>query len=220
MRPSTFLVFGATGGTGRHFVSQALEEGHTVRALVRNPQKLATYTPKPNLQIHTGSITNIPNLDELVHGCDCIVTMLGDASAQTVSKVNTAFIKQLIPSMRRNNVTRLLYQAGGLSKPYNASLPPYLWFLRHTVALTYAGQHADNEAVMEYLGKEARDIEWIVHRAGIGSDGPSRGVLERSATSSGKYSVATFRDCAEYNLRVVEEREAVHTCCTSFYVGS
>ncbi len=30
-------IFGATGGTGRQLVEQALEEGHTVTVLVRNP---------------------------------------------------------------------------------------------------------------------------------------------------------------------------------------
>ena len=35
----TFLIFGATGRTGRHFISIALNEGHRVIALVRNPEK-------------------------------------------------------------------------------------------------------------------------------------------------------------------------------------
>ena len=38
---STFLVLGATGGTGRHFVAQALGDGHRVRALVRSAGKLS-----------------------------------------------------------------------------------------------------------------------------------------------------------------------------------
>lgn len=212
IRPSTFLVFGATGGTGRHFISQALEEGHTVRALVRNPAKLSTR--HANLQVHQGSITDISNLDDLVQGSNYVVSMLGDADMQRVAKVNTAFVEKLVPAMRRHGVKRFLYQAGGLSKPYNESLPPFLWVLRYTVARTFAGQHADNEAVMEYLGKEAQDIEWIVHRAGIGSDGASQGTLERSST---RYSVATHRDCAAYNMRVIADPTAFHTCHTSYY---
>ncbi len=35
-----FLVFGATGGTGRQFVLQALQNGHEVTACVRDPARL------------------------------------------------------------------------------------------------------------------------------------------------------------------------------------
>lgn len=66
------------------------------------------------------------------------------------------------------------------------------------MARSYIGQHEDNEAVMEYLTQEAGDLEWMVHRAGIGSNGSSKGVLERSSTSA---SIGTFQDVAAYNLR-------------------
>jgi NAD(P)-dependent dehydrogenase (short-subunit alcohol dehydrogenase family) len=35
------VVFGATGGVGREVVRQALEVGHTVTAVVRDPAKLS-----------------------------------------------------------------------------------------------------------------------------------------------------------------------------------
>lgn len=139
---STFLVFGATGGTGRHFISLALEEGHRVRAVVRTPSKIsAALRGNPNLKIYQASITDnpIPNLDEAVRGSDYVVSMLGDATLQSASKINTAFVKdQLVPSMRRNGVKRFLYQAGGLSKPYKESFSPYLWMLRQ-MSTVYAG---------------------------------------------------------------------------------
>ncbi|KAK4502059.1 hypothetical protein PRZ48_007870 [Zasmidium cellare] len=216
---STFLVFGATGGTGRHFVKLALEEGHRVKAIVRSPAKLA-WIQNPNLQVIQGSITDdpLPLLDECMSDSDYVVSMVGDARMQMQSKVNTAFVeKQLVPSMRRNGVKRFLHQAGGLSKPYKEYFSPYLWMLRHTIARAYAGQHADNEAVMKYLAEDAMDIEWIVHRAGIGSEG-SKGTLRRSPNSESKFSVATFRDCAAYNLKTVQDEAAVHTSCLSCYV--
>ncbi|MFT6571664.1 MAG: hypothetical protein ACJAWY_003390, partial [Sphingomonas echinoides] len=110
-----------------------------------------------------------------------------------------------------------LYQAGGLSRPHGGHLPPLFWAIRHTLARGFLGQHQDNEAVMAYLATEARDIEWIVHRAGIGSDGPSKGVLERSQT---KFSVATHADCAAYNYRTITDASAVHTADLSHYTSS
>lgn len=211
-KPSTFLVFGATGGTGKHFVSQVLAKGHKVRALVRNPSKVQI--EDPNLQVLQGSITDVTNVDELVQGSDFVILMLGDINLQRHTKINTAFVKQLVPAMRRQGVKRFLYQAGGLSTPYKERLSPYLWILRHTMGRAYAGQHEDNEAVMEYLHEDAKDIQWIVHRAGIGSDRPSQGVLKRSRT---QYSVATFADCADYNFRIIMDEDAIHTSHHSYY---
>jgi nucleoside-diphosphate-sugar epimerase len=211
---STFLVLGATGGTGKHFVAQALADGHRVRALVRSPGKLPPGTE--NLDVRQGSITDMIDTDELVAGVDFVVSMLGDKNLQKDSKINTAFVKRLVPSMRRRGVTRFLYQAGGLSRPHGGHLSPIFWTIRHTLARSFIGQHQDNEAVMEYLSKEATDIEWIVHRAGIGSDGPSKGVLKRSAT---KFSVATHLDCSTYNYRTISDASAVHTSDLSYYAG-
>lgn len=140
--------------------------------------------------------------------------MLGDKEVQRHAKINTAFMQRLIPAMRRQGVTRILYQAGGLSRPHDGHLAPSLWIIRNTIARSFIGQHRDNEAVMDYLATEANDLEWIVHRAGIFSDGASKGVLHRSAK---KFSVATFRDCADYNYRTVADATAVHTADFSAY---
>ncbi|MGI4940714.1 MAG: hypothetical protein ACRYHQ_09155 [Janthinobacterium lividum] len=91
-------------------------------------------------------------------------------------------------------------------------MSPVLWLIRHTLARGFVGQHRDNEAVMAYLATEVPDIDWIVHRAGIGSDSPSSGVLHRSDT---RPSIATFRDGANY--RTVADLGAVHTCSFSRY---
>jgi nucleoside-diphosphate-sugar epimerase len=208
----TFLVFGGTGQTGRHFVRLALEQGHRVRALARNPDKFAEQ--HQDLAVTRGSITDHPDLDALLPGVDAVVAMLGDAAAQRERLVNTAFVRTLVPAMRRHGVSRFLYQAGGLSAAPGRPLPLGLRLVRATIARGYLGQHRDNEAVMRYLTEEADDLEWMVHRAGIGSDGPSKGVLHRSRKA---ISIGTFRDCADYTLRTVMDADAVHTCDPSAY---
>ncbi|MDT8910030.1 NAD(P)H-binding protein [Amycolatopsis sp. PS_44_ISF1] len=211
----TFLVFGATGRTGRHFTSLALHHGHRVRVLARAPGTLTD--GHPHLEIHQGSITDPPDprrLDRLVRGATAVVCLLGDAQAQRTHTINTTFVQQLVPAMRRTGVTRLLYQAGGLSAPPDRRLPLPLRVVRATIARRYLGQHHDNEAVMRYLATDAMDIEWMVHRAAIGSDGPSRGTLRRSPTT---ISIAPFADCASYNYRLLADPTAIHTCDPSAY---
>ncbi|WWD08548.1 hypothetical protein V865_006660 [Kwoniella europaea PYCC6329] len=215
--PYTFLVLGATGGTGKHFVSIALREGHKVRVLVRSPEKLGDQADK--VEVWKGSIVDdleTIDTDKLVEGVDFVASMLGDKEAQRYSKINLAFMEKLIPSMIRQGVKRFLYQAGGVSRPYGGSLSPILWIMRNTIARGFNGQHLDNEAVMEYLATQANDLDWIVHRAGIYSDGPSKGVLERSQS---KISIAPFVDCADYSYRLLinPSRDAVHTSDFSCY---
>jgi len=209
-----FLVWGATGRTGQHFVSLALEKGHRVRAVVRNPDRVAIR--HPHLEVIQGSITEDLPWDDLVLGVDVVVALLGDAALQRLEKVNTRFVERLIPAMRRQGVHRFLYQAGGFTRPYRQRLPLLTWVLKNTLARSRGliGQHQDNEAVIEYLVEEAPDLEWVVHRAAIVSDGPSKGTLRRSKTRT---SLATFADCAAYNYSLVTDDAAVHTTDLSCY---
>lgn len=210
----TYLVFGATGRTGRHFVSIALKEGHKVIALVRNPEKVDAQSP--NLKLIKGSITDYPEFDELLNNGDFVICMLGDANLQKLENVNTGFVEKLIPAMRRKQVKRFLYQAGGFSRPYKEKLPFMFWLLKNTLVRFSGlfGQHRDNEAVIQYLAEEAGDIEWMVHRASIISNDSSKGTLLRSKT---KNSLATFVDCATYNYRLLTDNSAIHTCDLSYY---
>lgn len=210
----TFLVFGGTGRTGKHFVSIALDAGHKVIALVRYPEK--NDIQNPNLKLIQGSIQDYPSIDELLNGVDFVISMLGDAQLQKLENVNTKFVKKLIPAMRSHNVKRFLYQAGGFSRPYKEKLPFMFWVLKNTMVRFSGllGQHRDNEAVMEYLTQEADDIEWMVHRASIISDDASKGTLVRSKT---KNSLATFVDCAMYNYQLLLDDSAIHTCELSYY---
>ncbi len=133
-------------------IRPTIQGGHTVKALVRNPGKLALKTP--NLELHQGSIGHYDKMADLV---------------------------------KKNTLTRY----GGL-----------------------LGQHRDNQAVLKYLVEEASDIEWIVHRASIISNGPSKGILKRSKSN---FSLATFGDCAAYNYHTLSDESAIHTDDLSYY---
>ncbi|KTR25092.1 MULTISPECIES: NAD(P)-dependent oxidoreductase [Curtobacterium] len=209
----SLLVLGATGQTGQHLTRLALEQGHHVRALARTPAKLAVRHER--LEVVAGSITDDQlDLDRLLDGVDGVVAMLGDRVAQQDRLVNTEFVQRLVPAMRRSGTRRFLYQAGGLSAVPGRRLALPLRIVRRTIAKSYDGQHRDNEAVMRYLDEQARDLEWMVHRAGIGSDGPSRGELRRSRHW---ISIGTFVDCAAYDLRMLWDDGAVQTWDGSAY---
>ena len=69
------LILGATGGTGRALVEQALALGHTVTAFARNPAKVRT--THPNLRVVQGDISNPESLEAAIRGQDAVLSALG-----------------------------------------------------------------------------------------------------------------------------------------------
>jgi putative NADH-flavin reductase len=68
-------VFGATGGVGRHVVTQALDRGDQVVAYVRNPAKLDL--THPELTVIAGELTDCDGVQRAVHGADAVISALG-----------------------------------------------------------------------------------------------------------------------------------------------
>ena len=69
------LILGATGGTGRALVEQALEQGHIVTAFARDPSKVRT--THPNLRIAKGNILDYASVETAVRGQDAVLSALG-----------------------------------------------------------------------------------------------------------------------------------------------
>lgn len=70
------LVLGGTGGTGRQVVSQALEGGHDVTVLAREPGKLTIQHPR--LKIIRGDTTaGGASLTGGMRGHDAVVSAIG-----------------------------------------------------------------------------------------------------------------------------------------------
>ncbi len=83
----TYAIFGATGQTGLHLVSQTLKAGHAVKAIVRNADKLKTslkskfgdeVIDNANLNIvEVGNIFKADNLVEPLTNVDLVFSTLG-----------------------------------------------------------------------------------------------------------------------------------------------
>ncbi|MFF2788425.1 NAD(P)-dependent oxidoreductase [Streptomyces sp. NPDC058049] len=73
-------VFGATGGVGREVVRQALDAGHEVTAVVRDPSRL----PVPaHERLHVATVTDVTDVEAVlpvVSGRDAVVSALGAAN--------------------------------------------------------------------------------------------------------------------------------------------
>lgn len=69
------IVFGATGGVGRHVVNQALQTGDEVTAFVRDLTKLQI--ENDHLHVVRGDATNAEEVSAAFAGHDAVVSCLG-----------------------------------------------------------------------------------------------------------------------------------------------
>ena len=75
VRTVNVLIFGATGGTGRALVEQALVQGHAVTAFARNPAKVRT--KHPNLRVVEGNVLDPVSVEAAIRGHDAVLSALG-----------------------------------------------------------------------------------------------------------------------------------------------
>jgi len=103
------LIFGASGATGQHLIKQALEQGHTITAFVRDPSKIKfTHI---NLFVVRGSITNAAQLLEVITGQDAVISALGATSPFKYDKSVVDGLRLIIDVMKSAGVRRLIYMS-------------------------------------------------------------------------------------------------------------
>ncbi len=98
------VIFGATGGTGRHLVTMARAAGHTVTVLARDPAKCAGLAGVTVLQ---GDVRVLADVKRAVVGQDAVLSAIGGeslkrddlldcASRNMISAMTDAHIKRIV----------------------------------------------------------------------------------------------------------------------------
>ena len=65
------VLFGASGMIGRRVLAEALERGHEVTAVVRDPSKITAASEK--LKVRTGDVTDPAAVTRLAQGADAVI---------------------------------------------------------------------------------------------------------------------------------------------------
>src|SRR6516162_2232210 len=100
-------VFGATGGTGSEAVGQALDAGHEVLAVVRNPARLRI--SHPNLTVVTADVLQPAEIGDAVAGRDAVISALGHSRRRAERK---AAPHQTLCADSARSVTEAMNAAG------------------------------------------------------------------------------------------------------------
>ncbi len=99
------LIFGATGKTGKLFVTQALMRGHEVTAFVRDPAKLAVTDAR--LKTVQGNVLDAASVDgAFSETFDAVVSSLGIFHREERTELSDG-TRNVIESMQRHGCRRL-----------------------------------------------------------------------------------------------------------------
>jgi putative NADH-flavin reductase len=163
------LVLGATGGTGREVVSQALAAGHNVTALVRDLRRVTMVSDR--LQVVQGDVTSEgPTLSDVVLGQDAVICALGRGRSFEPSSLIARSVPLIVEAMQRHGVSRLVHtSAFGIGDTYH-DLPvlPRV-FVRTLLRRIYRDKTVGEQAL------HVCNLEWtVVYPAGL-TDKPRSG---------------------------------------------
>ena len=191
-------IFGGTGGTGLELTRQALEHGHNVRALVRNPTRMPLVNP--NMRLVLGNVLDQESVTKTVLGTDAVLSCLGQRNLVRNTRVVSAGTRMVMAVMQQHGVRRLVVESafGAGESLALAGLAGRLLF----ATLLWAPYEDKN--VMEPEVK-ASGLEWTILRPTLLSNGPLTG---RYTVSAGRPATSRVSraDVAAAMLRAVEER--------------
>jgi putative NADH-flavin reductase len=198
------LLIGATGRTGHILLDKALQQGHEVTALARNPSAVAPRDYRP--RVLRGNVLDPDALEAAVAGQDAVLSALGTRSTKptTLFSASTA---NLVRAMKKQGVRRLVCLTGvgvGDSKGHVGFL-----YDRVFLPLVLRNQYEDKERQEEILRRSG--LEWVIVR-------PAR-VTNKRATgkyqvflSGDSYKATTIsrEDVADFLLAQLTEDRHVH----------
>jgi putative NADH-flavin reductase len=150
------LVFGASGGTGRNIVSQALDQGHDVTAFVRVPGKVGIQHPR--LREAFGDAANdAQSVMRAIPGHDVVIGALGVGKSFVPNGLIESSMRNVVTAMEAAGVRRLVWQSafgvGGTRRDAPIVAKVFMATLLRRV-------YADKRAGEAYLRQ--RDLDWTL----------------------------------------------------------
>ena len=198
------LVFGATGGTGRETVIQALAAGHTVTAVVRRPEALDISHEK--LTVLRGNVLDATAVLQPMAGQDVVISALG-VRTNTPTTDCSGGVSNMLRAMQSTGVRRFLcVSANGLEPgPWWQKL-----FAKLILHRIFREAYADLWR-MEAVVKQS-DLEWTIVRPPMLTDAPRTGIYMEAINKHVPHGFRISRaNVADYMLKHVADAATYRT---------
>lgn len=203
------LIFGATGGTGRELVSQALQRGHDVSAFVRTPGRLAMVDSR--LRIVRGDIQRAETLRAAIPGHDAVLSALGTRSLGATTLLSDA-AREIVGTMQARGVRRIIWESSlGIGETRGQLGPLYNWLL---IPLLLRHVFADKERQEAVI--RAGALDWTIVQPAALTNGPRTGTYRVGSCAGRLFPKVSRADVAHFMIEELEHprhvRQAVPLC--------
>ena len=169
--PSRVLIVGATGGTGRKLVEQALERGYVVTALARDPSKLQI--SHPQFHVRRGDVLDYSSLEAAVSGQNAVLSALGHKHFFGPTQILSDGTRNLLRAMEAHGVERFLCETSlGIGNTAGRMGLYYTLFVIPVILPFYFWDKTRQERLIA-----SSRVNWVIVRPAVLTDGPKRGAL-------------------------------------------
>ncbi|HVW41965.1 MAG TPA: NAD(P)H-binding protein [Amycolatopsis sp.] len=200
-------VFGATGGTGVEVVRQALEWGHQVTAVVRDPARL-NVPAHARLDVVTADVLDPAAIEPAISGREAVISALGPRGRgpTTICRDGT---RAIMDGMRSAGVRRLVVVSN--SGMHTDGDGFFTRRLVKPVLIRILRQGYDDMRVMEER-VAASGLEWTIVRPPRLTVRPHTGRIASATHGNVRGSFTIGRpDLADYLLRVAADDSLIGT---------
>ena len=199
-RPTRILIVGATGGTGRQLVAQALERGFAVTALVRNPSRLQV--DHPQLTVIQGDVLDYASVEAAMRGQEAVVSALGHKRFFYPTRILSEGTRNILRAMETHRVPRLVCETSlGIG---DSAGRMGLLFTLFTIPVILPFYFWDKTRQERMIAES--NVEWVIVRPGMLTNADKRARLRHGRhVGSFFWTVRISRaDVADFMLNQME----------------
>ncbi len=195
------LIFGATGGTGKELVKQALEKGHQVTAFLRTPKKLEIQNSK--LQVLKGDVLNNQEVSNAVRNHGVVFCTLG-MPASDKSTLRTNGTANIVKAMKENGVKRFICQT---SLGFGDSKEVLPWYMKYLI-VPFVLKNAFKDHELQEAVIEESNLDYTIVRPGNMTNGKRTGNYKHGFEPTEKIKLKVSRaDVAHFMLNQIDNEE-------------
>lgn len=198
------VILGATGGTGIEVLRQAVQEGHTVTAIVRSPDRLKRF--RDRVQIKQGNLLNRTELADALQGHEAILSAFGPRLpvSQEDHDLLYRFSIELTAAMQKAKVERLIIESSAFLFRDALFPPAYL------VGRIFFPQVVADATAMEETIRHS-GFRWTIVRPPRLTDGAHTGRYRQKEGHLPPFGFSISRaDVADCFLKLLGETSSIH----------